>query len=126
LQDLREIGKPKMDPGTSYEAFGHFRGANYGGEGFAGYTRGNVRKTIKSVLNYKHARVYHNIYGVVTGPARTWIMLDTYKPTKVTEEKWSNIGSNHGAEGVNVVYCDGHAEFVPVKEFGLKIEMSED
>jgi prepilin-type N-terminal cleavage/methylation domain-containing protein/prepilin-type processing-associated H-X9-DG protein len=126
LRDLRAIGKSKLDPGTSYEVFGFFRGTNYVGEGFEGYTRGNVRKTIKSVLNYKHTRVYHNIYGVVTGPARTWIILDAYKRKQVTEELWSALGSNHGAEGVNVVYCDGHAEFVPRKDFNLKIEMSED
>jgi prepilin-type N-terminal cleavage/methylation domain-containing protein/prepilin-type processing-associated H-X9-DG protein len=127
LADLKAIGPSKRDPGTSYEVFGYFRGTNYSGGTYDDYRYGNVRKTIKSVLGYTHTRdTREGMYGVLTGPARTWIILDTIKRKQVTSELWSGIGSNHGKTGANVAYCDGHVEFIPSGEYGQKIELSED
>lgn len=121
-KDLKHVGKDKVSPGTSYEVFGFFRGTNFVGS----YAAGNVRKTIKSVNGYQHTRAIKGLFGTTTGPARTWIILDTIKRSKKNHKPWSPQESNHNAEGANVVYCDGHAEFVNQKEYGNKIELSED
>jgi prepilin-type processing-associated H-X9-DG protein len=121
-KDLMHNGRDKMDAGHSYEVFGFFRGTNFTGS----YGRGNVRKTIKSVLNYAHTRAVKNLFGTVTGPARTWIVLDCIKRRNAGGERWSNVESNHGAAGANVAYCDGHVELVTPREYGEKIRLSED
>ncbi len=42
------------------------------------------------------------------------IACDQFAETTVVSQKWaeSGLGSNHSNEGANVVYCDGHVEFV--------------
>ncbi len=122
LKDLKHNGRDKLDAGHSYEVYGYFRGTNWVGS----YGKGNVRKTIKSVLQYSHTRDRRKSYGLITGPARTWIILDCVKRRNAGGEIWSNLQSNHGAIGANVVYCDGHTEFVTRQEYAHKIEMSED
>lgn len=122
LKDLMHNGRDKMDAGHSYEVFGFFRGMNYTGT----YTHGNVRKTIKSVLNYRHTREARGMRGALPGPARTWIILDCVKRRSKNGQPWSSYDSNHGPAGANVVYCDGHVEFVTRKEYDYKMHLSED
>jgi prepilin-type N-terminal cleavage/methylation domain-containing protein/prepilin-type processing-associated H-X9-DG protein len=119
--DLERTGQDKRSAGTSYEVYGYFRGTNWVGS----YGKGNVKKTLKSVLAYRHTRPARGLYGELTGPARTWIMLDCVKrwPIRV---RWADEQSNHNAEGANVVYCDSHVEWVNPREYDFKIELSED
>jgi prepilin-type N-terminal cleavage/methylation domain-containing protein/prepilin-type processing-associated H-X9-DG protein len=121
-KDLAGAGVDKMAEGTSYEVFGYFRGTNYIGS----YTTGNVRKTQKSVMGYHHTREARGMYGVVPGPSRVWIMLDCFKRKNVEGPRWTDEQSNHGPAGGHVVYCDGHVEFVPQREHGEKLRLSED
>jgi prepilin-type N-terminal cleavage/methylation domain-containing protein/prepilin-type processing-associated H-X9-DG protein len=120
-RDLERNGDDKVSAGTSYEVYGYFRGTNWVGS----YGRGNVKKTLKSVLSYRHTRPARGLYGELTGPARTWIMLDCVKRWPGTV-RWADEQSNHNAAGANVVYCDGHVEWVTPREYGFKIELSED
>ncbi len=122
LKDLKHNGRDRLDAGHSYEVYGYFRGTNWVGS----YGKGNVRKTIKSVLTYSLTRNGQNLYGVMPGPARTCIILDCVKRRNAGGEIWSNLQSSHGSIGANVAYCDGHVEFVTRQEYGHKIEMSED
>jgi prepilin-type N-terminal cleavage/methylation domain-containing protein/prepilin-type processing-associated H-X9-DG protein len=125
LADLRKIARTKMDPGLSYKVFGFFRGTNYVGDD---YRHGNVRKTIKSVLNYKHTRAMQGLYsyGDAPGPARTMIFSDVYRRNLLTDQPWSDVASNHGSAGANVTFCDGHVEFIPQREYGDRYALSED
>jgi prepilin-type N-terminal cleavage/methylation domain-containing protein/prepilin-type processing-associated H-X9-DG protein len=121
-KDLKHTGRDKLDPGTSYEVFGFFRGTNFVGS----YSKGNVRKTQRSVLGYRHTRPARGLYGELAGPSRVWIILDCVKRGNAGGAPWSDEQSNHGAAGGNVVYCDGHVEFVPRQGYGVKLELSED
>ncbi len=40
-------------------------------------------------------------------------------PTRRNED-YPDPGDNHGADGGNVVYCDGHAEWAPQKLYLFK------
>lgn len=46
----------------------------------------------------------------VPGPSRIWLMHDSDDVGE--NNKWDK-GDNHNAEGGNVIYCDGHANWVP-------------
>jgi len=122
LKDLKRTGVDKLSEGTSYEVYGYFRGTDFAGD----YAKGNVRKTQKTVLSYRHTRPARGLRGEVTGPARVWIILDCVKRPNAGGARWSDEQSNHGAAGGNVVYCDGHVEFVTLREYGFKFELSED
>jgi len=68
----------------------------------------------------------YNFLGQRGGPSDLWIMYDAddkdysgADPTRKNED-YPDPGDNHGADGANVVFCDGHAEWVPQKLYLLK------
>ena len=68
----------------------------------------------------------YNFLGQRGGPSDLWIMYDAddkdysgVDPTRKNED-YPDAGDNHGAEGGNVVFCDGHAEWVTRKQYLLK------
>ncbi len=68
----------------------------------------------------------YNLLGQRGGPSDLWIIYDAddkdysgADPTRKNED-YPDPGDNHGADGGNVVYCDGHAEWVPRKLYLLK------
>ena len=61
----------------------------------------------------------YNCRGQHGGPSDLWIIYDAddkdytgADPSRKNED-YPDAGDNHGADGGNVVYCDGHAEWVP-------------
>jgi prepilin-type processing-associated H-X9-DG protein len=48
-----------------------------------------------------------------------WILYDADDPGGADRpnQDYPDPGDNHGAEGGNVVFCDGHAEWVPQKKY---------
>jgi prepilin-type processing-associated H-X9-DG protein len=68
----------------------------------------------------------YNFLGQRGGPSDLWIIYDAddedysgLDPTRKNED-YPDAGDNHGADGGNVVYCDGHAEWVPQKLYLYK------
>jgi prepilin-type N-terminal cleavage/methylation domain-containing protein len=122
LYDLQNFAISKLYyPGHSYEDFQWWR--SYGDEytdsiPCAGTRRG-MEKTENRLLTQAHI---HNSLGVargtVPGPSRIWLQLDadsafaTY-PGAIND--YPDAGDNHGAEGHNANFGDGHAEWVTVK-----------
>ncbi|MEI9962460.1 MAG: hypothetical protein WDM76_15455 [Limisphaerales bacterium] len=56
--------------------------------------------------------------GFVAGPSQTWLQVDSDKllagyPGAIND--YPDPGDNHGAEGANANFADGHAEWVTVK-----------
>ena len=101
--------------GSSYEVFGYFRG-----------TDPPTRKTRSSVLSYAHFNNAYGLQGTVAGPAQVWIMLDANDGGRSLKGNYPDPMDNHGALGDNVAFCDGHAEFVGVKNYVYRWELSED
>ena len=99
----------------SYEVFGWFRGG--------------VRepKTINTILTYAHQNNAFNLKGVRVGPANAWLFLDQDEPNSSGgKENYPDDTDNHRAQGGNVAFCDGHAEWIPQKQYVYKYELSED
>jgi len=108
----------KSGPGHSYE--------------ISGFMNASIRKTQSSMAAY----VYHNdlsynikgatmefkLKGTTGSPSKIWIIHDgddavSFPPGKSSNNDYPDSVDNHGAEGANVIYCDGHAEWVRQRAF---------
>jgi prepilin-type N-terminal cleavage/methylation domain-containing protein/prepilin-type processing-associated H-X9-DG protein len=108
------------DGGHSYEVAGFFCGAN----GLTVNDSTNIRKTQRSVNSHTYKNGTqgggrYNFSGVV-GPANAWVIYDADDPGPGggrPNGDFPDKGDNHGAEGGNVVFGDGHAQWVPRKRY---------
>lgn len=113
--------------GTSYEVAGFFAGANGG----VSDSTQNIRKTQESVnshpyLNPVQGGGRYNFTGMRATPVDAWIIYDADDPWKPGDpdspagrqnQDFPDPGDNHGTDGANVVFGDGHAEWVNSKRY---------
>jgi len=100
--------------GHSYEVAGFFAGQNPPG----------VRKTQKTATTYVYTTIQagggkYDYRGRHASPSDVWIIYDADDaggPDRPNED-FPDPGDNHGADGGNVVFGDGHAEWVPQKKY---------
>ena len=113
LLDLTHFALSKKSPGSSYEVFGWW-GYSSGGYGpNARKTRGNVVTWVYGFTpSYPYGRGYK---GTVAGPSRAWMFLDGDGGYEGTRNNIPDPIDNHGADGGNISFCDGHVEFVSGK-----------
>jgi prepilin-type N-terminal cleavage/methylation domain-containing protein/prepilin-type processing-associated H-X9-DG protein len=106
----------------SYEVAGFFNGV--------GGPAAKLRKTQNSVVTYKYqynntvypATAKVNFFGQKASPTDVWIIVesdDVANPADSTRQydDYPEKGDNHGDLGNNVIFCDGHAEWVPRKKY---------
>jgi prepilin-type processing-associated H-X9-DG protein len=137
--DLQVLAPDKDSNGYSYENFLWWR---YEGASKAGYPNeatgsaatfslNQARKTEARVSSRPH---YSNeglgLQGQVAGPSRTWLTVDgdnKFNPQNVYNN-YPDKSDNHGADGGNANFCDGHVEWA--KEKGKRYivlrELSQD
>jgi prepilin-type N-terminal cleavage/methylation domain-containing protein/prepilin-type processing-associated H-X9-DG protein len=120
LRDNSPQGK-KGTSGHSYELSGFFHGVN--GSSTAGGA--NFRKTEKTISGYRYstvqARPKYNYVGSKASPSDVWLIYDADdneagNPARANQD-YPDPGDNHGEEGGNVIFADGHAEWVPQKKY---------
>jgi prepilin-type N-terminal cleavage/methylation domain-containing protein len=98
--------------GHSYEIAGFF----------AGNKASNVkRKTQSSVSGYDYTLFGPFTYGKRGGPSDIWIIYDAddrdaADPQRQNED-YPDPGDNHGTDGGNVIFTDGHADWVKQKDY---------
>jgi prepilin-type N-terminal cleavage/methylation domain-containing protein/prepilin-type processing-associated H-X9-DG protein len=106
--------------GHSYEVAGYFRGQN------SASTAGgfNTRKRQNTVNSYTYTQTQlgtkYNFLGQKAGPSDVWVMYDADDPDGTParlNQDYPDPGDNHGSDGGNVVFADGHAEWVPQKKY---------
>lgn len=130
VADLRNFAVSRMHfPGHSYENFSWWRTPDE----FPNSTpeRSGTRKTESRVQTYAHKNFALGLRGMVAGPSRIWLQVDadsyfaTY-PGAIND--YPDPGDNHGAEGHNANFCDGHVEWVQVKgnKYLVARELSQD
>jgi prepilin-type N-terminal cleavage/methylation domain-containing protein/prepilin-type processing-associated H-X9-DG protein len=112
--------------GHSYEVAGWINGRQSSGGAGA-----MIRKTQSVVAGYTYhlnnvsgGFSQYNFLGQRGGPADIWIIYDaddrsSTDPSRKNED-YPDAGDNHGTDGGNVVFCDGHAEWVSRKLYLLK------
>ncbi len=106
--------------GHSYEVAGFFRGNN--DTAAAGC---NTRKTQNSVGSYTYGQAQsgtrYNFVGQRASPSDVWIIYDADDANaadpKRQNEDYPDAGDNHGTDGANIVFADGHAEWVQQKRY---------
>jgi len=112
-------GREDKTGGSSYEVAGFFHAqdlsANVG-----------TRKTQKSVVGYTYQLNYttypqYNVVNTRAGVSDVWLIYDAddadaSDPTRLNED-FPDPGDNHGILGGNVVFADGHAQFISRKQY---------
>ena len=122
LIDLQNFAPTRsFYPGHSYENFTWWRSLP---DEFPGTGRTGVRKTESRVQSQVHLTPTPTtscpvgIDRTIPGPSRIWMQVDadsffaTYPGAK---NDYPDIGDNHGEDGHNANFCDGHTEFVTPK-----------
>ncbi len=104
--------------GSSYEVAGFFCGEN----GSVINDNTNVRKTQKSVESHIYKKTPQGggkyVNGGHVGASNAWIIYDADDAgAGGPNEDFPDPGDNHGADGGNIVFGDGHAEWVPRKKY---------
>ena len=121
LRDLLKTAPNKTYlPGSSYELFGWW--ADYGP------APGPLPKTQANVLTweYKYTSKYaYNLgyKGQIAGASRACLFLDEDSAYLNTRSNIPDPVDNHGADGGNVSFCDGHAEFVTARPDSKYVQM---
>ena len=105
--------------GHSYEVSGFFAGEN----GSATSATVNVRKTQRTVAshvyNTRQAGTKYDFRGQRASPSDTWVIYDADDAggTDRPNGDFPDAGDNHGVDGANIVFGDGHAEWVSRKRY---------
>lgn len=128
LLDLETFALNKNAFGYSYENFSWWRrGPTAGNDVFPheatdGTTSNNQsRKTENRVQSRQHTKSVDGLglQGQVPGPSKTWLTLDgdnlSSSDATTRPNNYPDPSDNHGAEGANANFCDGHAEWVREK-----------
>ena len=112
LEDLMGQAASKKHPGTSFEVFG-----------FMNWT---TAKTVSNVETWVHKSATFNFQGYKPGSSRIWLILDGDQGWQGTTNNYPDEVDNHGADGGNVLFCDGHVEFVTRNSYVQSYEIGQD
>ncbi len=119
-KDRESTTGPQPWGGHSYEVFGWWHLYNYGSFNMGGFPR----KTLNSVQTYVNKN--YNV-GMVPGPSKIFTIMDRLEPhSGVNYENAPNRLDAHGLAGANVVFTDGHAQFIPTRRWQDVYKTSED
>ncbi len=121
--------------GSSYENSGYLNSVLFGGALNTTPPNYGKRKTQNVCSHYLYQSITVDIKGQTGGPSDIWIIYDaddvgylangTVDPTR-KNDNYPDPGDNHGSAGGNVVFCDGHAEWVPQKLYLYSFERGTD
>jgi len=130
LADLSEYAGDTKSPGTSYELFGFMNATDTASSytdlsvnGYSVRVKG-IRKSLNSVLTYRHQHEACGLKGSVPGASGIWLIPDGDDPPG--RQNFPDKNNNHGDQGGNVGFCDGHAEWIPMKRYLYSYELSQD
>jgi prepilin-type N-terminal cleavage/methylation domain-containing protein/prepilin-type processing-associated H-X9-DG protein len=120
IPDLQRMAEDRADYNVAAKTG---RGHSYEVSGFINIT---VRKTQRSLPTYTYQKdlsypvkgttLIFKLKDQLASPARVWLMYDGDDAIshggKTSNNSYPDYIDNHGDEGGNVIFCDGHAEWV--------------
>ncbi len=85
----------------------------------------NITRTNKLTQNFalNMVALRSSLKGTRPGPSRLWLMFET--DDGGTNNEW-DAADNHGDEGGNILYCDGHAGWMPNKKRAAEYKITRD
>lgn len=109
--------------GHSYEIAGFMNARQ--GPGVPGLNRRKTQTTVGKWTYQLYSRYFpqYNFRGSTGGPSEIWLIYDAddrdYTGTDPNRknEDYPDPGDNHGTTGGNVIFCDGHAEFIRQEDY---------
>ncbi|MCU0786707.1 MAG: prepilin-type N-terminal cleavage/methylation domain-containing protein [Verrucomicrobia bacterium] len=106
VADLRDNCPAGRGPGrgTSYEVYGVM--SNTSGK----------KKSERAVASYQLTKNF-KYRGMKPGPTRVWLLVDADDAPPSLKHNYPDKLDNHGDEGANVMYCDGHASFLRTEDY---------
>ncbi len=118
------VGSSPANPGggTSYEVAGYLCG---GSPTTTVTPTFNVRKTQQTVVSHIYVtpqggtKYTYFRDGRRASPSEVWIIYDADDAAggDRPNEDFPDAGDNHGADGANIVFADGHAEWISRKKY---------
>ena len=127
LQDLIDLAYSKTSIGKSYQGIGFTGVAVDVTETipvFGGTKEINgIRKTLNNINTYKHYHDSFGLKGIVPGASQLWIIADNQS---LGELYYPDHMDNHGSDGVNIGFCDGHVAWIDRQHYITSYEISQD
>jgi prepilin-type N-terminal cleavage/methylation domain-containing protein/prepilin-type processing-associated H-X9-DG protein len=102
--------------GTSYEIYGFMN--NDGGISTKHFyygqtvTSAGIKKSERTIQNYTHKNRPFGLQGQRIGPTQIWLIFDGDRDGPGAIGNYPDKNDDHGAEGGNILFCDGHVQFV--------------
>lgn len=129
VQARKVKGKGNEVRGVSYEIYGFMNndGRTTSSHTYYGkvLTGGGIRKSDSNVQSYVHKNTAFGLKDQVMRPHDIGIIQDGDREGGINN--YPDATDNHGAQGGNALFCDGHSEFVKGgKNYILYYEKSED
>ena len=128
LADLMVLASTRLEgPGSSYIGYGFF--AEYSKPGMTIPLNGRrlripyLRRTLHNIAAYRRTSPAFGMKGRVVGPSEHWIFLDNNHTGKSFHPDHLD---NHGSDGGNVGFGDGHVEWIKESEYVFRQELSMD
>lgn len=102
--------------GVSYEIYGFMNnsGATVDQHYYYGQVvaTGGLKKSERNVQNYRHKNAFFGLRDRIIGPTQIWLIMDGDRNGPGAINNYPDKNDNHGAEGGNILFCDGHVEWV--------------
>ncbi len=100
--------------GISYEIFGAMSNST-----------GNNKKSERAIAGYTLTTSFTN-RGMKPGATRVWLFADADDAPPGIYNNYPDKTDNHAADGLNIMYCDGHASWLPTKRYLEEFNISFD
>ena len=117
--------------GVSYEVFGFMNNDGttvsqtyYYGQSITG---GGIKKSERTVSGYVHKNTPFGLKGTGISATQIWLIFDGDGAGPGAVNNYPDPNDNHGAEGANVVMCDGHVQWIKGgKNYVISYETAQD
>ena len=98
------------------------------GEGHSFEIQGALQgqKKTQQLVSTRRIGTTSGLVGTVPGPTRIWLLYDADDGKPTGKNNYPDPVDNHGADGSNVLFCDGHGEWVKRQNYIPSWNISED
>jgi len=98
------------------------------GEGHSFEIQGALqgKKKTQALVSSRRLESTSGLVGSVPGPTQIWLLYDADDGKPSGSNNYPDATDNHGADGANVLFCDGHGAWVKQKNYIPSWNVSED